>query len=97
MVDTVWTTDYIDYPDQAGVDGYYASEQAAVDSLKARYAAPYIVEWQEYRERAALMVEGTFAQVPGYSTAHVGLWEIEEHEVVDAKMGGSRDNPEQKA
>lgn len=55
--------------------GVAESVDAAVATIKAAFAAPYRVRWEEVvigSEEAQLI--GEFEQVPGFSTRHTGLF-----------------------
>lgn len=79
----VWISYYIDYPDQRGDDGWWATERDAVEGIKQRYAPPYIVEWKEKRDKQGLLIlSGYFEAVQGKSTKHDAHWEIRREPIV---------------
>lgn len=78
----IWVSDVIDYPDRAGIDGFFVSEEAAVRGLRERYGPPYKVEWITEREDDdVLALTGRFQHVQHYSTEHESLWHIYSVEV----------------
>ena len=72
-----WTGDY----ENRGVDGVYASREAAIEGTKRTYGPPYKVEWT--LDSDGYLV-GTFESVPGYSTNHRASWGFEEWEVEES-------------
>jgi hypothetical protein len=78
----VYLVEHGDY-EQRGVWGVYVSESAAVAGVKATFAPPYIVKWDEpKRGRDRLRLTGHFEAVQHYSTQHVGDFDISEWELM---------------
>lgn len=73
----VWVVESGDY-EQRFVWGVYRSPDAAVASIKATYGPPYIVRWNDVEDctEDRYCLSGDFEGVVGYSTKHVGCWDI---------------------
>jgi len=80
---TVYVVETGDYK-QRHVSAVASSIDKAVEAIKATYPPPYVVAWQEVEHLAngadARLV-GKFEWVPGYSTEHVGEWDISAYEI----------------
>lgn len=67
---------------QRGVVDVFASEQAALDGIKADYPAPYVVTWgPPVRDGKFLTLTGHFKHVQGYSIGHSADFDITAWEV----------------
>lgn len=74
---TVWVIHTGDY-EQRDVFGIAVSLDAAVKHVKSRYGNPYVVDWTEPEGGDGFYIlRGNFSHVQGYSTQHVGEYEIE--------------------
>ncbi len=82
---TVYIVESGDY-EQRGVDLVADSMDAAARAIQRRYSSPpYVVEW-----KPVLVVDGIgtlvgeFADVPGWSVGHTGVFEITAYELQTA-------------
>lgn len=69
----VWLVEQREY-DYSPVPVASETREGALAALKARYGAPYIVEWSDVEPWAAdgsVAISGSFAAVAGLSTKHV--------------------------
>lgn len=82
MVYVVSSGEYENYH----VDAVAASVEAAVRWIKAGYAPPFLVKWDQlilpHHDDDRWLLTGHFEEVIGYSTKHDAIWDIEEYEVV---------------
>lgn len=71
----VWIVETGDY-EQRGVWGVYSSPDVATERIKATYAPPYIVRWEDVRiEVDSFELVGHFDAVAGKSTRHTGVFD----------------------
>jgi hypothetical protein len=77
----VWLAIYIDGYNGDFPEGVYVSREAAVASIKKKYAPPYIVKWRQKRVRGGWDLIGSFEHVQHYSTKHEGTHFLQEYEV----------------
>jgi hypothetical protein len=79
----VWVAEHGEY-EQRGVWGVYASAEAAVAAIKAKFAdPPYRVSWDQYETEVEVTLTGVFELVPDHSTSHTSTWEISPWDVVE--------------
>ncbi len=80
---TVYVVETGDY-EQRGVFLVATSIDAAVQSIKAAYAAPFRVTWDSPTvpdTMGCARLCGHFADVPGYSIAHEAIYDMTPYEV----------------
>lgn len=79
----VYVVESGDY-EQRIIDGIADSIASAVELIKDRYAAPYVVEWGELKPSGSsgcCSVTGKFKAVLNYSTAHTCTFDITPYDV----------------
>jgi hypothetical protein len=78
-VTQVWVIEEGEY-EQRHVFGVATSPQAAERMIRATYPEPYVVTWEDLKQRGEeYVLVGHFSQVPHCSTTHVAEYDITPH------------------